>query len=94
MGDSRGPYHGCLDSPSPPQKLAFGAPNQLIRTFPLALVPVFLVPLSILQHLASLNKLRQTEPAQQVSRLPLAASGGNERMLYSSGFPFKIKRYN
>jgi hypothetical protein len=68
---------GVLTSPSPLQRLAFGAPNELVSAFPLALVPVFLVPLSVLLHFASLNKLQQTEPAQRVSRSPLAASGGN-----------------
>src|ERR1700678_949129 len=50
---------GFLSSPSPLQMLAFDRPNQLIGAFPLAMIPVFLVPLSILLHLASLQKLRQ-----------------------------------
>ena len=45
--------------------LAFGAPNELISAFPLAMIPVFLVPLSILLHLASLKKLQQTRTAGQ-----------------------------
>jgi hypothetical protein len=49
---------GFLSSPSRFQMLAFGAPNQLIGLFPLAMIPVFAVPLSILFHLASLYKLR------------------------------------
>ena len=48
---------GLLTSPSPIQMLAFDAPNELISAFPLVMVPVFLVPLSILLHLASLKKL-------------------------------------
>lgn len=52
---------GFLSSPSPFQMLAFDRPNELINAFPLAMIPVFLVPLSILLHLASLKKLRQTE---------------------------------
>ena len=51
---------GLLTSPSPIQMLAFDAPNELISAFPLVMVPVFLVPLSILLHLASLKKLRST----------------------------------
>jgi hypothetical protein len=51
---------GFLTSPSPLQMLSFNAPNDLISAFPLVMVPVFLVPLSILLHLASLKKLRQT----------------------------------
>ncbi len=52
---------GFLSSPSPFQMLAFDRPNELITAFPLAMIPVSLVPLSILLHLASLHKLRQTE---------------------------------
>jgi hypothetical protein len=48
---------GFLTSPSPLQMLAFDQPNVLISTFPLAMIPVFLVPLAILLHLASLEKL-------------------------------------
>jgi hypothetical protein len=56
---------GMLTSPSPLQALAFDNPNTLITAFPLVMIPVFLVPLSILLHLASLAKLPQaaTEPA-------------------------------
>jgi hypothetical protein len=55
---------GFLTSPSPLQRFAFDAPNVLITRYPLVIVPVFLVPLAILLHLASLQKLRQTENAQ------------------------------
>jgi hypothetical protein len=48
---------GFLSSPSRFQMLAFDRPNGLISAFPLAMIPVFLVPLSILLHLASLEKL-------------------------------------
>jgi hypothetical protein len=57
---------GLLTSPSPLQRFAFAAPNELIGAFPLAMVPAFLVPLSVLLHLASLKKLRQTETGQQI----------------------------
>lgn len=50
---------GFLTSPSAVQAFAFDNPNTLISAFPLVLVPVFLVPLSILLHIASLMKLRQ-----------------------------------
>ena len=60
---------GLLTSPSPLQRLAFGAPNELIGAFPLVMVPVFLVPLSVLLHLASLKKLRPAETEQQVHAL-------------------------
>ena len=52
---------GFLTSPSPLQLLALDRPNELIGAWPLAMIPVFLVPLSLLLHLASLQKLRQME---------------------------------
>lgn len=54
---------GFLTSPSPLQMLALDRPNALISAFPLAMIPVFLVPLSVLLHLASLEKLRRTKAA-------------------------------
>ena len=53
---------GMLTSPSPIQLLAFDHPNTLISAFPLVMIPVFAVPLSILLHLASLAKLRNPQP--------------------------------
>jgi hypothetical protein len=50
---------GFLTSPSPLQLFSFGAPNELISTFPLVLVPVYLVPMSVLLHFASLRKLHR-----------------------------------
>jgi hypothetical protein len=50
---------GFLTSPSPFQIAAFDRPSGLIAMFPLSLIPVFAIPLSILLHLASLQKLRQ-----------------------------------
>jgi hypothetical protein len=52
---------GFLSSPSPIQSLAIDNPNNLITAFPLVMIPVFLVPLAVLLHLASLAKLGQTE---------------------------------
>jgi hypothetical protein len=51
---------GFMTSPSPVQLLGLDRPNELITAFPLVLVPVYLVPLSILLHLASLAKLRRS----------------------------------
>jgi hypothetical protein len=48
---------GVLTSPSPLQQLAFDRPNILISEFPLVLIPTYLVPISILLHIASLWKL-------------------------------------
>ena len=63
---------GFLTSPSPLKSLAFDQPNWLITAFPLVLVPVFLVPLSILLHLASLKKLGHTEGQRGSQRQVLA----------------------
>lgn len=52
---------GFLTSPSPLQMAAFERPSGLIAMFPLSLIPVFAVPLSILLHFASLQKLRQEQ---------------------------------
>ncbi len=49
---------GFLTSPSRFQLFAFDAPNVLVGQFPLILIPTFLVPLSILLHLASLVVLK------------------------------------
>ena len=54
---------GFLTSPSTLQLYAFDVPNELIAAFPLALIPVFLVPLSIVLHIASLMKLRREASA-------------------------------
>jgi hypothetical protein len=51
---------GFSTSPSPFQLFAFDQPNQLVSMFPLVLIPTYLVPVSVLLHLASLTKLRRT----------------------------------
>jgi hypothetical protein len=48
---------GFLTSPSTMQMLAFDRPNLLITAYPTVLVPLFLVPLSIILHGLSLWKL-------------------------------------
>lgn len=50
---------GFLTSPSTMQMLAFDRPNLLITTYPTVMVPVFLVPMSIILHVLSLWKLRR-----------------------------------
>jgi hypothetical protein len=52
---------GFLTSPSPLQLAAFDRPNMLIAIFPLVLIPVYMVPLSILLHFASLHELGKAE---------------------------------
>lgn len=51
---------GLTTSPSPFQLFAFDLPNELISVFPLVLIPTYLVPVSVLLHLASLAKLQRT----------------------------------
>jgi len=67
---------GFLTSPSPLQMLAFDRPNHLVTMFPLVMIPVFLVPLSVLLHLASLEKLRQPEIEPRVLNPLLAGRQG------------------
>ena len=56
---------GFLTSPSPLQIAAFDRPSELVAVFPLSLIPVFAVPLSILLHIASLHKLRQAQDTEE-----------------------------
>lgn len=57
-----------MTAPSPLQLLALDAPNTMIDAFPLVLIPVFVVPLSAILHIASLTKLhRDTAQAPLVS---------------------------
>jgi hypothetical protein len=51
---------GFLSAPSRFQIFSLDAPNVLIGSFPLVMVPIFAVPLSIVLHLASLSKIRAT----------------------------------
>jgi len=48
---------GFLSSPGRFQILSLGAPNEMIGAYPLVMIPVFAVPLSILLHVCSLTKL-------------------------------------
>jgi hypothetical protein len=56
---------GFLTSPSPFRILALDAPNQLISAFPLVLIPVFAVPVSVLLHAVSLIKLAKANKARE-----------------------------
>jgi len=49
---------GFFTSPTPYQLLALRNPNDLLFAYPMALIPVFAVPLSFLLHLFSLRALR------------------------------------
>ncbi len=55
---------GLLSSPGRFQMLSFDAPNQFASAYPLVMIPVFAVPLSILLHMASLRKLSRDRPAE------------------------------
>jgi hypothetical protein len=59
---------GFLTAPSRYQLLSRETPNLLIGSFPLVMIPIYLVPISILLHLASLSKLRQTEKVDSPQR--------------------------
>lgn len=65
---------GFLSSPGRFNVLSSDAPNFLITAYPLVLIPVFVVPLSILLHLSSLRKLRQAAREER-DLPPLAAAG-------------------
>jgi hypothetical protein len=72
---------GMLTSPSPLHIFTFHPPNELISQYPLVMIPVFLVPLSILLHLASLQRLRQSESVPlnaPAPSLPYTASSARQ----------------
>jgi hypothetical protein len=58
---------GLLTSPSPLQLFAFDRPNIIISEFPLILVPTFLVPLSVLLHVAVWIKLAREKETPSAS---------------------------
>jgi hypothetical protein len=58
---------GLLTSPSPLQLFAFDRPNIIISEFPLILIPIFLVPLSIMLHVAVWIKLAREKEAPGAS---------------------------
>ncbi len=69
---------GFLTSPSIFQLFAFDLPNELISQLPLVLIPVFLVPVSVLLHLASLAKLRRDAiPATTRREISATLAGDN-----------------
>jgi hypothetical protein len=53
---------GAMTSPGRPHLLAFEAPNLLITSYPLVMVPTFAVPLALMLHGVVLWRLRR-EPA-------------------------------
>jgi hypothetical protein len=61
---------GFATAPSPLQLAAFDNPNSLIGAFPLVLIPVYLVPLWTILHIASLVKLRRAAVQTPRSAVP------------------------
>jgi hypothetical protein len=76
---------GFLTSPSPLQMAAFDRPSGLIAMFPLSMIPVFAVPLSILLHFASLHKLRQHRRAAS-REVPIGASKSSDEVNRKGAF--------
>ncbi|MDI9847842.1 MFS transporter [Rhodoblastus sp. 17X3] len=62
---------GALTSPGLPHLLAFDAPNLLITSYPLVMVPTFAVPLALMLHGLVLSRL--SREANSASRLALDA---------------------
>ena len=60
---------GFLTAPSAFQQLALDDPNAAITSYPLVLIPTFLVPVSILLHVYVLARLRVTTRAAAAPRL-------------------------
>jgi hypothetical protein len=48
---------GFLTAPGPLQLFSRASPNTLIAAFPLVMIPIFAIPLSLLLHVGSLTKL-------------------------------------
>ena len=61
---------GFLSSPSPLQLILRDAPNALIAVYPLVLVPVYLVPIAIVLHLASLRQLKAAAASHESGSAP------------------------
>jgi hypothetical protein len=58
---------GAMTSPGRPHLLAFDAPNLLISSYPLVMVPTFAVPLALMLHgLVLLRLRRQTSAASRL----------------------------
>lgn len=60
---------GFLSSPGPLQQLSLSQPNYLVGAYPLVMIPVFAVPLSIVLHAASLAKIGKSLPAVRTAAI-------------------------
>jgi hypothetical protein len=61
---------GAMTSPGRPHLFAFDAPNLLISSYPLVMVPTFAVPLALMLHGIVLLRLRRETTS--TSRLAVA----------------------
>jgi hypothetical protein len=64
---------GFLSAPGPLQQLSLGTPNYLVGLYPLVMIPVYAVPLSLVLHAASLTKLTWRESADKPKEIPDSA---------------------
>ncbi len=55
---------GFMSSPGLYQQMAFDAPNTVIGAYPLVMIPLFAVPLSILLHVISLRRVLANKAAE------------------------------
>jgi len=60
---------GLATSPGPLQVMAFDAPNALVWAFPLALIPVFCVPLFLIGHLLSIRLMLRHQGQESPAKL-------------------------
>jgi hypothetical protein len=63
---------GALTAPGLPHLLALDAPNVLITSYPLVMVPTFAVPLALILHALFLWRLRREEAPAAAQKLALA----------------------
>jgi hypothetical protein len=70
---------GFLSSPGAAQLFSLNAPNVLIGSFPLVMVPIYAVPLSFVLHIASLTKVREARAASSgnAANAAIAENAGN-----------------
>jgi hypothetical protein len=64
---------GFLSAPGPAQLFSFAAPNVLVGAYPLVMIPIYAVPLSIVVHAASLTRLAWAHETKRVSAKPASS---------------------
>jgi hypothetical protein len=63
---------GFLSAPGPLQRFSFDAPNVLVGRYPLVMIPLFAVPLSLLLHACSIAKLTHDHSGSAKSQVSYA----------------------